>query len=443
MTVYADLEMGLYRRDAESNSIEIRFTPPEGDADLRMVRGGPSLARFDMERFQVLALDDKAYGQLLGESLFADPEVKTALAQARSVAQTRNAFLRLRLFIGPSSSELHSLRWETLRDPEDGSSLVTSEQILFSRYLCSFDWRPIRRRPQSDLRALVVIANPANIGSDEPGRFPMASLDVGSELLRAKSSLGSIPVKELASGGAASLNSLCTHLRDGYDIVYLVCHGAVVKCEPRIWLEKEDGNAAVVSGSELISRLKELPQMPRLLVLASCQSAGSGEGETLAARGPGLAEGGLPAVLAMQGNVSIDTVAKFMPVFFQELQRDGQIDRAMAAARGAVREQPDWWMPVLFMRLKSGHIWYAPGIAEERGGLKKWPALIDSILHQQCTPILGPGLTEPFVGSRRDIAQKWAEERNFPMSPHVREDLPQVAQYLAVNQSPSFARNSL
>ena len=34
------------------------------------------------------------------------------------------------------------------------------------------------------------------------------------------------------------------------------------------------------------------------------------------------------------------TVARFMPVFFRELQRDGQIDRAMAAARGAVRDRP-------------------------------------------------------------------------------------------------------
>jgi len=443
MTLYADLEMGLYRRDAESYNVEIRFTPPEGDADLRMVRGGPSLAHFDMERFQALAVDDQAYGQLLGESLFADPDVKTALAQARSVAQVRNAFLRLRLFIGPSSSELHNLRWETLRDPQDGSPLVTSEQILFSRYLCSFDWRPIRRRPRADLRALVVIANPADIASYEPGGFPLASLDVGSERLRAKSSLGNIPVTELASGGLATLNSLFTHLRDGYDIVYLVCHGTVVKCEPRLWLEKDDGAAAVVSGSELISRLKELPQTPRLVVLASCQSAGSGEGEALAALGPSLAEAGVPAVLGMQGNVTIDTISRFMPVFFQELQRDGQIDRAMAVARGAVRERPDWWMPVLFMRLKSGRIWYAPGIAEERGGLEKWPALISSIRHQQCTPILGPGLTEPFIGSRRDIAQRWAEERNFPMLPHEREDLPQVAQYLAVNQDPNFTRNSL
>jgi len=443
MTLYADLEMGLHRRDAESYIVEIRFALPESDADLRMERSGPLTAQFDMKRFKSLELDNRAYGQLLGESLFAQREVKEALAKARSVAQAKDAFLRLRLFLGPSASELHGLRWETLRDPQDDSCLVTSEQLLFSRYLCSFDWRPIRRRPKSDLRALVMIASPSDIAEYQPGGTPLTPLDVEGEFLRAKVALGTIPVKELASGGTANLNTLCNLLRDGCDIVYLVCHGAFLNGEPRLWLEKEDGRSAVVSGRELTSRLKELPQMPRLVVLASCQSAGGSQGGTLAALGPGLAEAGIPAVMAMQGNITVDTGAKFMPVFCQELQRDGQIDRATSVARGAVRDRPDWWMPVLFMRLKSGRIWYAPGIAEERGGLKKWDALISSIGHQQCTPIIGPGLAEPFIGSRREIAQRWAEERNFPMSPHEREDLPQVAQYLSVDQDPNFACNSL
>jgi hypothetical protein len=185
------------------------------------------------------------------------------------------------------------------------------------------------------------------------------------------------------------------------------------------------------------------------VVLASCQSAGSGaeartgDGGALAAFGPRLAEAGVPAVVAMQGNVTMQTMAQFMPVFFQELQRDGQIDRAMAVARGAVREQPDWWMPVLFMRLKSGRIWYVPGFAGERRGLEQWPALLRNIRRGRCTPILGPGLTESLLGSRRELAQHWAETYRFPLSPHNREELPQVAQYLAVNLEPRFPRDEL
>ena len=49
-------------------------------------------------------------------------------------------------------------------------------------------------------------------------------------------------------------------------------------------------------------------------------------------------------------------------------------------------------MPVLFMRLKSGCIWYVPGFGEQQDPLEKWEALLESIKDEECTPILGPGL---------------------------------------------------
>jgi hypothetical protein len=191
------------------------------------------------------------------------------------------------------------------------------------------------------------------------------------------------------------------------------------------------------------------------VVLASCQSAGSGDLRrsndqgSLAALGPRLAEIGIPAVLAMQGNISMKTTEQFMPKFFAGLQEDGQIDRAMALARGTVRDRPDWWMPVLFMRLKSGRLWYTPGFADQKGKLEKWPALLrnlkppDLATPSRVTPILGPGLTESLLGSRQKIARRWADTHHFPMSPYDQEDLPQVAQFLAVNQDDMFPRTEL
>jgi hypothetical protein len=344
---------------------------------------------------------------------------------------------------------LHHLRWETLRDPEDHSWLLTDERLLFSRYLSSVDWRPVRLRPQGALRALVVIANPANLSDYRPDGQPLAPVDVAGELARAQAALGEIPFTPLASGGSATLRNIGTHLRDGYDILYLVCHGAFVRNEPWLWLEDEAGQVARVAGSELVGRLQDLAQPPRLVVLASCESAGRADdpanvhAAALAAIGPALAEAGVPAVLAMQGRVTMQTIAHFMPVFFRELQRDGMIDRAVSVARSAVQTAPDAWMPVLFMRLKSGRIWYVPGFGEEHQGFEKWPALLRSIRQGRCTPILGSGLIESVLGSPRDIARRWSETYHFPMAPHDREDFPQVAQYLAVNQDEQFPRDEL
>jgi hypothetical protein len=91
-------------------------------------------------------------------------------------------------------------------------------------------------------------------------------------------------------------------------------------------------------------------------------------------------------------------------------------------------------MPVLFMRLKSGRLWYTPGFTGDQEGTEKWPALIDSIFESECTPILGPGLTEPLFGTRQALAQCLAEDYHFPLAAHAQEDLPQVGQYIAVTQ---------
>ena len=101
--------------------------------------------------------------RLLTEGLFTDPAVREGFVAAFRTSQALDMPLRVRLFVGESALELHSLRWETLRDPVDGSLLITHERFLFSRYLSSHDWRPVRLRPQGDLRALVVVANPSDL----------------------------------------------------------------------------------------------------------------------------------------------------------------------------------------------------------------------------------------------------------------------------------------
>ncbi|MGH8574732.1 MAG: SIR2 family NAD-dependent protein deacylase, partial [Gammaproteobacteria bacterium] len=88
--------------------------------------------------------------------------------------------------------------------------------------------------------------------------------------------------------------------------------------------------------------------------------------------------------------------------------------------------------------LKSGRIWYEPGFADKETEFEKWPSLLNAIKEGRCTPILGPGLTDAVFGARRETAQRWAEAYHFPLAPHDREDLPQVAQFLTVKHDPMF-----
>ncbi len=180
-------------------------------------------------------------------------------------------------------------------------------------------------------------------------------------------------------------------------------------------------------------------------MLASCDSAGSSSDDEnapnqLAALGPRLSQAGIPAVIAMQGRISMETGKSFMKVFFEELQKDGVVDRAASIARSAVQDRPDWWKPVLFMRLRTGRLWYSRGL--DKGRLDQWDVLVRKIEKQKCTPILGPALNDYLLGGRREIVRRWAEREHYPLALD-RESLPQVAQYLKSRHDSFTMRDKL
>jgi hypothetical protein len=432
---YAEMELSLHRRDESGYAVEFRFTQAGDDADNRLGTEQVKVI-LDVDKLRELTYDPKGYGQALTSAMFADPALLTAYAQARTSAQKDGAPLRLRLFIGPSAPELHAIRWELLNEPQTGSPIATDHTIFFSRYLSSQDWRPVRLRSRQELKALAVIAAPQ--GLEE---YNLAPVDKAAEAATITTSLADIKLRILEQ---ATINEIVSALTvEEYDILYLVAHGIFARGEGHLWLEDESGKIARITSTELVTRLRELERRPRMVILVSCQSAGRGTGEVLTALGPRLAEAGIPAVLAMQDNLYMDTVARFMPAFLAELQKDGQIDRAISVARGLIRSQADWWVPALFMRLKSGRLWYLPGVGLDGKEFGKFPAVLRNIRKARTTPIIGPGLIEPLFGSLREVARRWAEEFQYPMAPHERESLPQVAQFLSISQDPLFPFDEL
>ncbi|PDW03665.1 CHAT domain-containing protein [Candidatus Viridilinea mediisalina] len=432
----ADLELVLRRKDALRYGVELRLNLPGSEAEVRPLGQHVVSVAFDPQTLLAQMPDPVAYGQALTQMLFADASLVSAFAAARAAAQSQGCSLRLRLAIAADASELHALHWETLHDPQYDQVLALSEQVLLTRSLASTDWQPVKLRAKGTLRALVVIANPVGLTT-----YNLVPLDVAQEREVALRGLAGITTTVLAEATQATLNLMIAQLREGYDICYIIAHGLLVDDEPYLFLADEQGEVTRVAGRELSERMADLPARPRLVLLASCQSAGAGTPAALAALGPRLALAGIPAVLAMQGLLAMDTNARFTPAFFRELQRDGRVDRALAAARQELSQQNDWWQPALFTRLRSGRIWYEPGF--DPNDFAKWPALIRSIERGKCTPILGPGLLEGLLGSTRDMAQRLAEKHHFPLAPNARDDLPQVAQYLAVNQAVDFMRDEV
>jgi hypothetical protein len=445
MSGYCELEVSVDAVGDAQYRVHSRFRRPGAD---ETERTGSETLPIDLAALEALRDDDAGYGRALGAALFGATEVGKKLAQARAVAAGEDG-LRLRLAIDSAAEALHGLRWETLREPSADTPLATRSDLLFSRYLANPHVRPSAAPARDEVRALLVVANPVDLASWE-----LAPIDVEGEIADARRALGNVYVDTLSGPGAATLERIVEKLGEGFDILYLVCHGAVRGGRPLLWLDDGEGLSARVSGQDFARAFDEMPARPRLVVLASCQSAGTGgsrardggsstrDGGALAALGPRLAHAGVPAVLAMQGNISIATARAFMPRFFAELMRDGQVDRAMAVARALVGDAPDWWAPALFMRLESGRLWMGHG---GKAIWDKFPALVAEITADPCNciPVLGPALPPSLFGSLRDIASRMAARHDFALAPDGRDDLAQVAQYLAYRQSGKFARKAL
>ena len=347
------LEIILRCSAPDSYAIDLRFDDPASAAPTELASGLPLAIDADMLR--AVTLDPVVYGAQLSAMLLAERTVREGWATAWGYALCGESPLRVRLHIAADAPDLHVLRWELLQHPQSGQFLATDERIVLTRYLASGAMAPLRRRAAGDLRALVLISNPSNLAE-----YQLAPVDVAAESARARVALSALNPTIIAGGQGGqpvSARMIAERARDGYDVIALIAHGGIRNEAPFLMLEGADGRAEPTSTTVMVNMLSQLARRPTLVVLASCQSAGD-EGEAvLTAIGPQLLRAGIPAVLAMQGNISMIAIARMLPVFWRELQRDGQIDRAIAAARAVARDLPDWWRPVLFSRLRDGKIW--------------------------------------------------------------------------------------
>lgn len=444
----AYLEIGLRWRGGENGrgefDVNLDFDDPADSGDRRDY--GDTPVTVDPPALSQLVANEAAYGVELCKTLFASQKVADFYRRAREVGQRGGLAVHFRLLLDPEApSSFHAVRWESLRDPDwetlqdpDLARIAVRRNMLFSRFLNSDRWDVVSPPPKHDLKALVVVAGPSDVA--EYGDEPLAEVDVEGELERARAALGHMEAIALPRDGfRATLPNTLAALEDGVDVLYLVCHGEIVNGRSRLYLVGEDGKADPAYGEELLDGLAGLTRRPTLAVLCSCGSAGAGDegliadGSALAALGPRFAQVGVPAVVAMQGEITMATAAKFIPRFFEELEVDGTIDRAMAVARYEIRDREDWWVPVLFSRLKRGRTYYLPEFGTRQD---MWMTLTDRIRSDSCTPVLGPGLSDGIVGSRKEIAEQWAARWQMPLVSANRLDLATVAQYLRVRTAP-------
>ncbi len=445
MTEYIDFDLQLSYYDARFTAVVIRVVP--GDKVPKRYEINAPI-QFDFAALREAKGDPAAYGRLLTEQLFASGELGQLLAATReATAANKDRAVRLRLSVSKTAAPLHEVRWETMRDPANlEAPLLMDENIVFSRNPYTGRGKPVRDEPPADLKALVAIASPVDLELvKKSGQLPLVPIDYPSEMAAARERLAGFTLTFLAERGAATIDGIFDAMRkDEYDVLYLVCHGGPSEM-PRLVLEDEAGNRDLVDAAGVVERMNNLLHPPPLVVLASCRSGGAthaSSGESISRIGPMLAmDCGIPVVLAMQGDVSIESASTFLTSFFENMRRDGEIDHAVAVARGAIRDRVDAWMPVLYMRLSDGRLWSQTRKSKSHHSFEKWDSLLANMSRGKCTPIIGFGVYEDMFGDASTLARRWGETFHYPFQED--DQLPQIAQYLAINQDGQFPRQQL
>jgi len=198
-----------------------------------------------------------------------------------------------------------------------------------------------------------------------------------------------------------TLERLEEKLREGYHVLHFLGHGAfsAKREQAALYMQDADGHAKRVLDEELVSMLARQGVQPRLVFLAACQSATRSSADAFLGLGPKLVSVGVPAVVAMQDFVTVETARKLAPRFTSGCWSTAKWTWPSTKARSALLTagRPDAAVPVLFMRLKSGQLWGEE--ADARGqilGAKNprifWTGLIRMIQQGKCTPIIGPGV---------------------------------------------------
>jgi len=349
-STYANLEIRLGKTDTGRYTVQFRL-----NHDQRYPVDGA--AYFQPALPWVATAHPEQDGARLFDQLMAESGLRTTWAEWRGQHPER----RIRLVIEPSAPELLTMPWELLRDTTDNAQpLAVADSTPFSRYYDDKSqlYPPLTTKP---LTMLVIIANPSDLG-----RFNLTAIDsetewqLLNELVETGHALSLLKLTRLPA--PCTLSAIQAALRDGsFDMVHIVAHGRynAKKQLAALMLENEQQLAQAVTEQEFAAMVAQQSNRPRLIFLASCQTAMGDEQSAFRGFAPALfREGRIPAVLAMQDFVAVATAREFSRIFYAQLLTHGQVDLACNQARASIitANIGGSAIPVLFSRLQDNHL---------------------------------------------------------------------------------------
>jgi hypothetical protein len=290
------------------------------------------------------------FGQRLFEALFTGDIRSCYDVSQREAARQDDRGLRIKLRV--QAPELAALPWEFLYDARAGEYLCRSRQTPLVRYLeLPQSIQPLQVKPP--LRILGMVASP----SDQP------ALDIQREQGRIGEAL-----KDLEADGLVELTWLAGQtwrdlqraMRAGpWHVFHFIGHGGFDPSseEGVLALANEQGSTALMTATQMGQVLSDHRSL-RLALLNACEGAQGSKRDLFSSTAATLARRGIPAVLAMQYEISDRAAIECTRSFYEALADSLPVDAAVSEARKAVSlsiaNTLEWATPVLYMRAPDG-----------------------------------------------------------------------------------------
>lgn len=344
---YSDIVVRLGSRQADGYPIQVAFDGRYQSYGLLPLEVATWIAESDPRR----------QGERLFQALMADERLKADWAAAGGHSAQR----RIRLEIADDAPELHAIPWELLREVSPNRpphTLAADEDTPFSRRLPS-RWKPAWKPAARPVRLLVAIAAPHGLEARD-----LSAIDAVHEQAVIDEALAQLPADDLVVRyvpAPLTLQRLEIELRKGCDILHILAHGVFnpASREAALILADAHNEIALVKDADLAEMLARQQDPPALVFLASCEGAKRSSFDAFSGLAPRLIDAGVPAVLAMQDQVTVPTVRAFTSTFYNELLGHGCVDLAANQARSTLMTGDDalgWGIPVLFLQAPTGEI---------------------------------------------------------------------------------------
>ena len=294
----------------------------------------------------------QGFGRELFGFLLRD-ELLSLFSACQQLAHDQQKGVRIKLSVTPPA--LAGLPWEFLYDPARRD------------YLCLDANTPLVRYPELPLTIQPLpVTPPLRILGLCVDASDLTRLDVAEEKARMAAAVQTLQAQglvELTWLDGQTADDLQRAMRRGpWHVLHYIGHGSFdqVRDEGLIHLADATGKAAPLYATQLARLLARQRHEMRLVLLNACEGARGGRLDLFAGTAATLVGSGIPAVLAMQYEITDDAAIDFARTFYEALADNLPVDTAVADARNAMtlrnRFSLEWGTPVLYLRAPDGRL---------------------------------------------------------------------------------------